>query len=99
MNKESIEQLQNINHKLFMSYSSSVYSNKNIVIDIDQSGLVANAKSYEFTQKGYFPDRRSKIAYQVSAAFVREHFEVVDFYFGPGNVHCQDRMDDGRKML
>ncbi|SHJ39742.1 hypothetical protein [Lutispora thermophila] len=51
MDKESVEQLQNIHHELFMNYSSSVYSTDNIVIDIDQSGLVANAKSYEFDQK------------------------------------------------
>ena len=94
MDKESVEQLQNIHHELFMNYSSSVYSPDNIVIDIDQSGLVANAKSYEFAQKGYFPDKRGKVGYQVSAAFAGEHSEVVDFYFDPGNVHCQDRMDD-----
>lgn len=41
-----------------------------VVVDIDQSGLVANSKTYEFASKGYFPHKRGKTSYQVSAAFV-----------------------------
>lgn len=93
MDQTSIEQLQNIHHQLFLEHSFSLSSDRDIVVDIDQSGLVASSKTYEFAEKGYFPHKRGKTGYQVSAAFVGEHSEVLDFYLDPGNTHCQDRLD------
>jgi hypothetical protein len=94
MDSDSITQLKDIHHQLFMEYSQSLSSSEDIVVDIDQSGLVANSKSYEFSDKGYFPHKRGKRGYQVSAAFTGKHAETVDFYFDPGNTHCQDRLKD-----
>lgn len=94
MDKDSVNQLQSIHHQLFMNHSNTLSSPGDIVVDIDQSGLVANSKTYEFASKGYFPHKRGKTGYQISAAFVGKHSEVLDFYFDPGNIHCQDRMED-----
>ena len=94
MDKDSVDQLQNIHHQLFMNHSNTLSSPDDIVVDIDQSGLVASSKTYEFASKGYFPHKRGKAGYQVSAAFVGKHSEVLEFYFDPGNTHCQDRMED-----
>ncbi len=94
MDKDSVDQLQNIHHQLFMNHSNTLSSPDDIVVDIDQSGLVASSKTYKFASKGYFPHKRGKTGYQVSAAFVGRHSEVLEFYLDPGNVHCQDRMED-----
>lgn len=94
MDKDNAEQLQGIHHQLFMNHSNILSSLDDIVVDIDQSGLVANSKTYEFASKGYFPHKRGKTGYQVSAAFVGKHSEVLGFYLDPGNIHCQDRMED-----
>lgn len=93
MDQTSVDQFQNIHHQLFLEHSLSLSSDRDIVVDIDQSGLVASSKTYEFAEKGYFPHKRGKTGYQVSAAFVGEYSEVLDFYLDPGNVHCQDRLD------
>ncbi|HPL99006.1 MAG TPA: transposase [Bacillota bacterium] len=93
MDQDSVNQLQEIHCQLFMEHSNSLSSIEDIVVDIDQSGLVASAKTYELAEKGYFPHKRGKTGYQVSAAFVGEYSEILDFYLDPGNVHCQDRLD------
>lgn len=94
MDSDSVSQLKDIHHELFMKYSHSLSSCEDVVVDIDQSGLVANSKTYEFAAKGYFPDKKGKKGYQISAAFTGKHSEIVDFYFDPGNTHCQDRLKD-----
>lgn len=93
MNQNSVDQLQDIHHQLFMKHSNSLSSIEDIVVDIDQSGLIASAKTYELAEKGYFTHKRGKTGYQVSAAFVGEYSEILDFYLDPGNIHCQDRLD------
>lgn len=93
MDQSSVDQLRNIHHQLFRDHSHSLSGDSDIVIDIDQSGLIASSKSYEFAEKGYFPHKRGKTGYQISAAFIGEHSEVLDFHLDPGNVHCQDRLD------
>lgn len=94
MDEGSIDQLRSIHHQLFMNNSHSIFSDETVVIDFDQSGLVANGKSYEFAERGYFPHKRGKTGYQVSAAFAGKHAEVVEFYLDPGNTHCQERLED-----
>lgn len=93
MDKSSVDQLKNIHHQLFRNHSHSLLGDSDIIVDIDQSGLIASSKSYEFAEKEYFPHKRGKTSYQVSAAFIGEYSEVLDFYLDPGNVHCQDRLD------
>ncbi|OGO77927.1 MAG: hypothetical protein A2Y23_04215 [Clostridiales bacterium GWB2_37_7] len=93
MDETSIDQFRDIHHQLFLDHSHTNSTDSDIVVDIDQSGLIASSKTYEFAEKGYFPHKRGKTGYQVSAAFIGEHSEVLDFYLDPGNVHCQDRLD------
>jgi hypothetical protein len=54
---------------MFLQNSLSVNSDDEVVIDIDQSGLISNAKTYEIAEKGYFPHKKNQAGYQLSAAF------------------------------
>nr|PZN07921.1 MAG: hypothetical protein DIU64_11465 [Caldicoprobacter oshimai] len=90
----SVIQLRNIHNQLFTEHSHSIHSPEPVVVDIDQSGLLASGKTYEFANKGYFPNKTGKKGYQLSVAFAGEHSEIVDLYLDPGNTHCQYRFDD-----
>jgi hypothetical protein len=91
---ESIKQLENIHNELFSKHSLSTASNNDVVVDIDMSGLLAGGKTYEFADKGYFPRKRGKTGYQISAAFAGEYSEAIALYLDPGNTHCQNRLGD-----
>ncbi|MDI6705265.1 MAG: transposase [Firmicutes bacterium] len=91
---ENIKQLENIHNELFSKYSLSTASNNDVVIDIDMSGLIAGGKTYEFSDKGYFPRKRGKTGYQISAAFAGEYSEAIALYLDTGNTHCQNRLKD-----
>ena len=91
---DSISQLENIHHKLFIENSSSAFTDKEVVIDFDQTGLIANGKSYESASKGYFSKKKNQSGYQMSAAFTGEHSETVAMYLDSGNTHCQDHFKD-----
>lgn len=66
MNEDSITQLEHIHHNLFMQNSYSISSSKDIVVDLDQTGLIANDKTYEFSEKGYFPKKKGQRGYKAS---------------------------------
>ncbi len=53
----SITQLRDIHNQLFTENSHSVHSSEPVVVDIDQSGLLASGKTYEFASEGYFPNK------------------------------------------
>ncbi|WP_333860731.1 transposase [Clostridium sp.] len=91
---DSISQFENIHHKLFIQNSSSAFTEKEVVIDFDQTGLIANGKSYESASKGYFSKKKNQSGYQMSAAFAGEHSETVAMYLDSGNMHCQDHFKD-----
>ncbi|MBA1334568.1 MAG: hypothetical protein HPY66_2417 [Firmicutes bacterium] len=42
-----IEQLTQINYNLFMKNSYSLSCGNKVVVDIDQTGLIANGRTYE----------------------------------------------------
>lgn len=42
---DSVNQLQNIHHNLFMENSNSAYSHERVVVDCEQTGLIANGKT------------------------------------------------------
>jgi hypothetical protein len=65
-----------------------------LVVDIDQCGLVANGKTYEFKRKGYFPRKRGEEGYQMSAAYLGAYDEALQLYLDSGNVHCSQRLGD-----
>ena len=65
-----------------------------LVVDIDQCGVVANGKTYEFHRKGYFPRKRGEEGYQVSLAYIGAYEEAIQVYLDPGNAHCTHRLAD-----
>jgi hypothetical protein len=65
-----------------------------LVVDIDQCGVVANGKTYEFHRKGYFPHKRGEEGYQVSLAYIGAYEEAIQLYLDPGNAHCTHRLAD-----
>ena len=91
---DSISQFEEIHHKLFIENSSSVFTEENVIVDYDQSGLIANGKSYELTAKGYFSKKKNQRGYQMSAAFTGKHSETIAMYLDSGNTHCQDHFKD-----
>ena len=95
MTNENVEQLKNVHHQLFMQNAACLSATETIIVDIDQSGLIANGKSYETAQKGYFCKKKNQKGYQLSAAFCGgENRETISLYLDPGNTHCSDRFDD-----
>lgn len=94
MNEENVEQLAQIHHNLFMKNSYSLSCGDKVVVDLDQTGLIANGRTYEFAEKGYFPNKKNQRGYQLSAAFVGEYSETVSLFLDPGNVHSKNRLKD-----
>ncbi|MCI1651044.1 transposase [Clostridium tyrobutyricum] len=95
----SILQLENIHHKLFIDNSNSISTHNSIVVDCDQTGLIANGKTFELAQKGYFSKRKNQSGYQLSAAFTGEHSETVAMTLDSGSTHCTDHYDDLLKSI
>lgn len=94
MDEESIKQLRQIHHDIFMKHSDSLSSEEEMVVDFDQTGLIANGKTYECTSKGYFPKKKNQLGYQASAAFAGKSSETVALFLDTGNTHCKDRVED-----
>jgi hypothetical protein len=91
---DNVAQLREAHAQMFMHQSQARRTVGPIVVDIDQCGLVANGKTYEFARKGYFPRKRGEQGYQVSAAYVGAYEEAVQLYLDPGNVVCKNRLGD-----
>ncbi len=64
------------------------------VVDIDQCGVVANGRTYEFHRKGYFPRQRGEEGYQLSLAYLGAYEEVVALHLDPGNTPGPQRLPD-----
>lgn len=91
---DSIIQLQDIHNSLFMEHSNSVNSDMRVVVDCDQSGLIANGKTFELAKKGYFAKKKNQSGYQLAAAFTGEHSETVAMFLDSGSTHCTEHYDD-----
>ncbi|MCY6355858.1 transposase, partial [Clostridium sp. ZS2-4] len=96
---DSIHQLQDIHHHLFMEHSNSVHSHTKVVVDCDQTGLIANGKTFELAEKGYFAKKKNQSGYQLAAAFTGEHSETVAMFLDSGNTHCTDHYTDLLKAI
>jgi len=95
IDNKGIEQIKNVHHQLFMQNAQCLSSTGFVVVDIDQSGLIANGKTYEFAQKGYFCKKKNQKGYQLSAAFCGgKSSETISMYLDSGNNHCSARFDD-----
>ncbi len=94
MDNDSIKQLEDIHHKTLIDNSSSISSTKMLVVDIDQSGLIANGKTYELADKGYFAKKKNQRGYQLSVAFTGETSETIAMKLDSGNTHCTEHYDE-----
>lgn len=93
--KSNVNQLQGVHHELFMQNARCLSSTECVVVDIDQSGLIANGKTYELADKGYFSKKKNQRGYQLSAAFCGgENGKTLSMYLDPGNTHCSIRFND-----
>lgn len=92
---KGLEQAKSIHHQMFMQNAQCLSTTDDVVVDIDQSGLIANGKTYEMAQKGYFSKKKNQKGYQLSAAFCgNENSETISLYLDPGNTHCSTRFED-----
>ena len=68
-----------------------------VVIDLDQTPISANGRTYERTAKGYFKKRGAR-GYQATAAFAGDTGgggdEVLAVFLDPGNTHPSRRFTD-----
>ena len=94
MDNDSIKQLKDIHHETFTQNSNSVLSTQTVVVDIDQSGLIANGKTYELADKGYFAKKKNQRGYQLAAAFTGEASETIALKLDSGNTHCTEHYDE-----
>ena len=77
-----------------MEHSNSIQSSTTTVVDCDQTGLIANGKTFELAEKGYFAKKKNQRGYQLAAAFTGGHSETVAMFLDSGNTHCTDHYDD-----
>ncbi|MDU2266931.1 MAG: transposase [Clostridium celatum] len=96
---DSVKQLQDIHHTLFMEQSNSVHSSTTVVVDCDQTGLIANGKTFELAEKGYFAKKKNQKGYQLAAAFTGEYSETVAMFLDSGSSHCTEHYDDLLKSI
>lgn len=92
--EDNVQQLGEVQLEMMIRQSRARQAVGWVVVDIDQCGLVANGKTYEFKRKGYFPRKRGEEGYQMSAAYIGAYDEAVQLYLDPGNVHCTQRLAD-----
>lgn len=90
----NVAQLGEVHQQVFVKQSLARRAVGQVVVDIDQCGLVVNGKTYEWARKGYFPRKRGEIGYQLSMAYVGAYEEAVQVYLDPGNTHCASRLKD-----
>lgn len=93
-NEENVLQFKEAHHQLFMENSQSLSVTEAVVVDLDQTGLIANGKKFECAAKGYFPRKRGERGYQLSAAFCSNTNETVTMYLDSGNTNSIKRMED-----
>jgi Transposase DDE domain group 1 len=99
MDSDSISQLQDIHHQLFIEHSDSIYSTQRVVVDCDQTGLIANGKTFELAEKGYFAKKKNQRGYQLAAAFTGKQSETVAMFLDSGNTNCNEHYDDLLKAI
>jgi len=92
--EDNVAQLGEVHARLFERHSQARRAVGQIVVDIDQCGLVVGGKCYELARPGYFPRKRGQVGYQVACAYVGAYEEAIQIYLDPGNNHCKNRLAD-----
>ena len=90
----NVAQLGEVHAQMFERQSQARRAVGQIVVDIDQCGLVVSGQTYELARKGYFPRKRGELGYQLSAAYIGAYEEAVQVYLDPGNTACTKRLPD-----
>jgi hypothetical protein len=90
----NVEQLKEVHAQMFERQSRARRAVGQIVVDIDQCGLVVSGQSYELACKGYFPRKRGEVGYQLSAAYIGAYEEALQIYLDPGNTPGVTRLPD-----
>src|SRR5260221_11237639 len=91
---DNVVQLGEVHAQLFERHSQARRAVGQLVVDIDQCGLVVGGKCYELARAGYFPRKRGQIGYQLSTAYIGAYEEAVQVYLDPGNSQCKSRLFD-----
>lgn len=95
IDSKGVDQLKNVHHQMFIQNAQCLSTTDTVVVDIDQSGIIANGKTYEMTQKGYFSKKKNQKGYQLSVAFCgNKNSETISLYLDSGNTHCSTRFED-----
>ena len=95
IDKQGVDQLKSIHNQLFKQNARCLSNTGFSIVDIDQSGIIANGENYELAQKGYFSKKKNQRGYQLSTAFCGgKNSETISLYLDPGNTHCSTRFDD-----
>ena len=90
----AVTQLGEVHAQMFEKQSRARRAVGEIVVDIDQCGLVVSGQQYELARKGYFPRKRGEVGYQLSAAYIGAYDEALQIYLDPGNTPCRQRLPD-----
>ena len=90
----NVAQLGEVHGQMFEQQSQARRAVGEIVVDIDQCGLVVSGQHYELARKGYFPRKRGEMGYQLSAAYIGAYDEALQLYLDPGNTPCRQRLPD-----
>jgi hypothetical protein len=90
----NVNELGTVQTQVLRQHSQARRTAGLLVVDIDQCGVVANGKTYEFHRKGYFPRKRGQEGYQISLAYIGAYEEAIQVYLDPGNAHCTQRLGD-----
>jgi hypothetical protein len=90
----NVAQLGEVHAQMFERQSQARRAVGQIVVDIDQCGLVVSGQSYELARKGYFPRKRGEMGYQLSAAYIGAYEEALQVYLDPGNTVSGQRLPD-----
>jgi hypothetical protein len=93
-NNENINELKQTHIEMFNENSLSFSTSERKIIDIDQSGLIANGKTYELAEKGYFPKKRNQKGYKISVSYSGNSKESLSLYLEKGNSDEFDNMEN-----
>lgn len=84
--ENNIVELKQTHEMIFENSSLSSSIDETKIIDIDQTSLIANGKTYELAEKGYFPKKKNQKGYKVSASYSGNSKEALSLYLEKGNT-------------
>lgn len=90
----NIKELKDIHIEILKQNSLSYSLEESVVIDVDQSGLIANGKTYELSKKGYFPKKKNQKGYKMSASYNGNTKEALSIYLEEGNSDEFNNMEN-----